>query len=459
MAKRCKIDQEQLDPSFDITPSELDVFSSPKGRNQIISTREVYYTPLGSIDNDGVILFDIPESRDEFTDLMQFWLSIGIKVLEADGTKIPATANYATENLPTEGGGAPKSTKDRQPILSTANDIFDCLFKRIGLEVNSVSVGSNHAFHPQISVIQKLLSHSEEVGKNHLKNAIGWFQDKGERLAEAVLTARYPFIAGSKDIKLMSRLTHDVFTTDRLLPPENRLKLRLERSSPEFWLIRSENSQKTFKVQWDSVRLSILRVKVAENVHQNIRNRFSSTNPYYLPYKRVDGRTFEVPRGSRYYRASNLFSGPLPERGMLVLTSPASLGNGKFSNNPVIFNASKTNISEVQFFVGERAVLPSPLQPKWAQGEWVAEYQQLLNVTGHAVNPVGCCIDYDSFGNDYCIFAARFKGFEGYQDGNISIELQFSDGDTQEPISGLFIAEFSSCMLIDSDKNVSRLDI
>ncbi len=227
MAKRRKIDQEQLEPSFEITLSELDVFSSPKGRNQIISTREVYYTPLGSSDNDGVILFDIPESRDEFTDLTQFWLSIGIKVLEADGTKIPATANYAVVNLPVEGGGAPKITKDRQPIPSTANDIFDCLFKRIGLEVNSVSIASNHAFHPQISVIQKLLSHSEEVGKNHLKNAIG-FQDKGERLAEAVLTARYPFIAGSKDIKLMSPLTPDVFTTDRLLPLENRLKLRME---------------------------------------------------------------------------------------------------------------------------------------------------------------------------------------------------------------------------------------
>ncbi len=204
--------------------------------------------------------------------------------------------------------------------------------------------------------------------------------------------------------------------------------------------------------------MSILRVKVVENVHQNIRNRFSSTNPYYLPYKRLDGRTFEIPRGSRYYRASNLFLGPLPERGMLVLTSPESLGNGKSSNNPVIFNACKTNIS-VQFFVGEQAVLPFPLQPKWAQGERVAEYQQLLNVTGLTLNPVGCCIDYDSFGNDYCIFAARFKGFEGYQEGNISIELQFSDGNTPEPISGLFIAEFSSCMLIDSDKNVSRLDI
>ncbi len=255
----------------------------------------------------------------------------------------------------------------------------------------------------------------------------------------------------------MARLTHDAFNSERLLPPGNRLKIQLERSSAEFCLIRHRNSTKRYKVKWTDVRLSALRVRVTENIKKSIEMHFKSGSPIYLPFTRTDGRSFEIAPGSRHYKAYNLFSGTLPDRALLVLQDPESLGNGAFSKSPVLFPAYNFKVSNIQFYVNERAVLPRPFLPKWKEGQYVYEYQHLLNVSGLSSGTDGSCLDYEAFGQDYGVFAVKLKGFEGLEEGSVSVELRFDEPTTQA-IACSMIPEFRSCVFLDTNGNVTQSD-
>ncbi len=253
---------------------------------------------------------------------------------------------------------------------------------------------------------------------------------------------------------MMTRLTQGVFNSTKLLPPDNRMKIRLIRSSPDFCLITSKDTPGKYRVKIVDARINISRVKVEEKVMKSIMMDIKCGVPIYLPFARVDSRSFEVPIGSRYYRASSLFSGTLPQMALLVLTEPDSLGNGSYTNNPVSFPAHKSGVSQIQFYIDERPVLARPFQPNWKEKKYVYEFTSLLRVTGLLENQVGSCIDYNGFGE---VFGVHLYGADGKQTGTVSVELRF-DNPTKESFSGLLIPQFRSCLTIDGSHNVQQID-
>jgi len=143
---------------------------------------------------------------------------------------------------------------------------------------------------------------------------------------------------------------------------------------------------------------------------------------------------------------------------MLVFTKPQCLGSGDYKENPVIFPAHASGVSRVNFFIDERSILPRPYEPRWGEdGNYIKEYQELLKVANLSGDPCGSSLDYQSFGRDFGVFAVRLKGFEGKETGTVSIEVAF-DRAVHECISCLFIAEFKSCVTIDSNRMVQQLD-
>jgi len=143
---------------------------------------------------------------------------------------------------------------------------------------------------------------------------------------------------------------------------------------------------------------------------------------------------------------------------MLVFTKPSCLGSGDYSENSVIFPAHSFNVGRVNFLIDERNVLPRPYEPKWgADGNFIKAYQGLLNVTNQSINPHGGSLDHRSFGLDFGVFAVRLRGFEGKETGTVSIEVGFDEA-VPECISALFIAEFKSCVTIDSNRMVQQFD-
>jgi len=278
-----------------------------------------------------------------------------------------------------------------------------------------------------------------------------------EGSSKAALRERFKFIAGSKELTMITQLSSDVFNCQRLLPPGNRMKIIVERQTSAYALIRKPETTTTYKVRWVRARIVATRVRVTEDVIRETNRMIGLGNPVFLPYSRTDARSFEIGVGLTYYRASALFSGSLPGKALLVLMDPNGLGSGGYDNNPMIFPAHSFGVSEVQFYVDDRAVLAKPYKPKWSIDSYLQEYQSLLKVMDLDRGDGGSCMKYETFGKDYGIFAVNLRGFEGRDRGVVSVELRFEEG-LKTSVAGLLIPEFRSCIMIDSDKNVSQND-
>ncbi len=256
---------------------------------------------------------------------------------------------------------------------------------------------------------------------------------------------------------MIGRLSHDVFNSSRLLFPGNSLRIQLDRSSPEFALIRKEGVADNYKIHWLDARCTVTRVRVSEQISRETERQLRLGKQIYLPFTRTDCRAFEIPLRSRNYRANALFSGPLPDRVLLILQDTNAISSGEYSTNPVIFPAAKYKLCEVQFLVDERQVLPQPYRPEWTNKNFLYEYQSLLSVMNLDGSLVGSSMDFNHFATDYGIFAANLRGFEGKERGNVSVQLAFSTG-LQSAAAGLMICEYRSCVILDQDKNVSQSD-
>ncbi len=158
--------QSLMDSTEQRGSSMLEIFSHPTSKDSIVSSRDVTFCPLSALDNNGPLIFDISASPDEFTNIAQTWLTMKVQVELSNGGKIPTTAEANADTTDDSGSLIPE--------VSIPNDFMDCLFRQITLEINSTRVGSDHYYHPHISVLENLLSHSEDVATTHLRHAICW---------------------------------------------------------------------------------------------------------------------------------------------------------------------------------------------------------------------------------------------------------------------------------------------
>lgn len=262
---------------------------------------------------------------------------------------------------------------------------------------------------------------------------------------------RYEHIEGSRTMHLVSRLSHDLFNSTRLLPPGHKLKVTLDRSSTEFSLIRDATNSRNYKIKFDEIKLTVPRVKISDSIARSTDMHFRNGSTIYLPFTRTDAKPFEIPRGSMTYRASSIYTGVLPERLILVFCDPESLGNGSYDNNPVIFPARKYGVSEVQFYLNESEVLAEPYKIDWEKNHYQESYQRVLRVMGLDQSLVGCYLSFIYYGRDHTIFAANMRDIAGVESGNVSVNVKFNNA-TNQAVAGLLIAEYRSCLMLDSGR-------
>ena len=446
-------DMDHVEVGVVYNRSELDLFTSPKELDPIDTSYDVSVLPITSLDNQGEVTFIIPPTTDEWTDLAQTTLAIVVQVVKEDGS-------YLEEELKHEvlegGRKGPKVT----PEVSIPNLFFAALIRKMIVELNGVEIGAgSHSHFPQISLIKCILNNSASYAERILKHGIGWDMDLGSQHRKTLDVARYDYIKGSRHLTLVATLNNDIFNTTRLIPPDITTRIRLERSTPEYALIRKEGLKQNFKIKWLQAQLTTKRIKLNDRVRTSISRGLNSKSPIYLPFTKLESRTFEIPQGAHYHRAHGIFQGVLPERVLLVILETEATGFGDYSCNPMVFPARDYNVSGIQFFVGDKAVLPEPYAPKWETGSYEKEFQALVKVMGINTNPAvgGTVLSYKWFGRDYGIFAANIRGHDGKNQGMVSVEVRFSKG-APKTLAGMIIGEFKSCAVINEEKKIETID-
>ena len=238
------------------------------------------------------IEFVILPQTENYTDLSQSYLYLRCRILRAGvGNNIEAGKKVA-------------------PV----NNFFHSMLSSIDLYLNNKLVTSNMDTYPYRVYLENLFSFGSDVKQNQLRAGEFWYQDATGKFAawdSAEFKARIAAVEESKPLELMGRLHLDLAMQEKYLPNGIEISLRLNRASPQFCRMVSEDPVYPSVVKIDVAKVSVRIVQLLPTVTNDL-NQVIAQKQAKFPIRRVEVQAFTINTGLRSKIEDHLFQGQLP---------------------------------------------------------------------------------------------------------------------------------------------------
>ena len=176
----------------------------------------------------------------------------------------------------------------------------------------------------------------------------------------------YPFTDKANSLgtgitfSLYGKLAIDLFTCEKLLLPNTKVRIKLIRARPNFYML-SDNPNVSLKIV--DCSLFTRRVLVAEPNHQYLQWNLER-EPAHYNYMETIARTFIIPSRQNQFIQEDVFNNA-PIRRIAVAMNTNSAVAGSFYENP--FNYQQFHLRELRIIRGGRAIISldttSPCRP------------------------------------------------------------------------------------------------
>ena len=148
----------------------------------------------------------------------------------------------------------------------------------------------------------------------------------------------YPFIDRANSLgseisfSLYGRIAIDLFTCEKLLPTKTKVRIKLIRARPNFYML-SDNPSVSLKIV--DCSLFTRRILVAEPNHQYLQWNLER-EPAHYNYMETIARTFIILSRQNQFIQENVFNNaPIRRRAVAMHTNSANAGS--FHENPFIY--------------------------------------------------------------------------------------------------------------------------
>ena len=103
----------------------------------------------------------------------------------------------------------------------------------------------------------------------------------------------------------------DMFDTDRFLPPNVDIKIKLVRSAEKFVFLQDPTAAKPFKIVLKDVKLHMRKVLPTLMLRESFKNKLLK-EPCYLPFSATRLRHYVIPQSMSSFNIANIANGTLP---------------------------------------------------------------------------------------------------------------------------------------------------
>ena len=148
--------------------------------------------------------------------------------------------------------------------------------------------------------------------------------------ANTGLQKRIAVISQSKTSELFGRLHLDLFQQEKYLPNGIEIRLRLNRSSPNFCFTGGNNAPNA-KIVLETVSLHVRNVELLPVVANDLNQAIAQQN-MKIPIRRVEVKTFTIGNGIQSKDEDHLFQGQLPKRVFIAMVTNAAFNGGYASS-------------------------------------------------------------------------------------------------------------------------------
>ena len=434
----------------DSTDKGLAVHAPVDVETGLIDGSNVIYHSVSPIANTGPIEFIVPRDNECSFILNQTRLSGFFIVEDTEGNKV--------------------TSADK---ISLVNHFTACLFSQVEVYLNGTQVCdlSSANSYPWRMFIQSYLSYSDAVKDSYLA-AEGFYKsnpseannDNFDDLSTTKgLQLRKKLILDNKKVYFNTRLGVDLFYSDRFLPPNIDIKIKLIRNKETFGLLYEPTTgtpavTKNYRIVLKDLKLHMRKVLPTLQERDNYKARLMKS-PCYLPYKASKLRHFTIPSGVGSHTVSNVATGILPKTVIFAMISSKAM-NLDTTANP--FNFQHFNLTSFNIKKNGQNVFPKAIECNFEDGNWVDLYRHLYDSLGvqHGNNSFGLTIQHFVQGKTFLaadLNPDQCNLYHTHPDnfGNLDLELTFKKN-LDDPIYVFAYMIYNSGIKIDQYQQVFK---
>ena len=415
----------------------LDLFSVPPTQTAVRDGQWVEYHPLATLAPNAPIEFIVSGATADYIDMNNSYLHVKAKVTKNDGSA----------PLAAEVGFAP------------VNYWMHSLFSQVDVLLNDTLVTPSENTYPYRAYIESTLNYGREAKETHLTSAL-YYQDTAEQLdsrdetLNAGFKKRHDHAHQGRVVDMEGRLHCDIFHQNRLIMNGVDVKIRLIPSKSSFNLIGPDDTYRSI-ITHASFFARKIRLNPAVALAQA---KALEIAPAKYPVKRVVVKTFTVPRGNASVVQDNLFLSQTPNRLVIGLVASDAF-NGSIITNP--FHFATHDVSFLSLYLDGKQVPSKPLQPNFAEGQFIRSYYNSMVASGLANRDAGSNISRDDFAGGFALYSLDLTPsllddnelFELVKSGALRLEIKFSRAQNAS-LTVVVWAEMDNMIEIDRSRQV-----
>ena len=300
--------------------------------DDVLSSHEQQTYPRTSLDENS-IEFEFQTDRNNYTDLRQTYLSLVLKLVKHRGFD-SHKKEAKEEHNEAEDKKADAADDNEVPLIIHVNNIMHSIFSNVEVYINNQQIYNSNGLYAHKSYISNNFKGaiSEYKGVLHCEGYD--FEANPEDamdnpLEDPFFSRRMKMFSRPDGFKLYGEVGVDFFTTSELLYPNMKVRIRLIRARPNFYMI-SDNPNVSLGIVDCSLYNRGITLK--DDYHKK-RMDMLAYSPVEYNYLETLAKTFIIPARQNQFIQENIFNNA-PIRRIAIAMNTNSAFTGSFTENP-----------------------------------------------------------------------------------------------------------------------------
>ena len=304
--------------------------------DDVLSPHEQEIYPTTSLD-ENCIDFEFQTDQNYYVDLRQSFLALKLKFVKGRGYDTydskEKKKEHKDESVVFTETGTDDSDDEEGARVTYVNNLLQSIFSNVEVYINNQQIYNSNGLYAHKSYISNNFKGAitEYKGVLHCER-YDYEQDPEDivnPLPGSFFTRRMKLLSRPDGFMLYGKLGFDFFSTSELLYPNMKIRLRLIRARPNFYMI-SDNPN----VSLGTVDCSRYTRRIApkDDYHKK-RMDMLAYAPVEYKYLEILAKTFIIPARQNQFIQENFFNNA-PIRRIAIAMNTNSAFTGSFTENP-----------------------------------------------------------------------------------------------------------------------------
>ena len=323
--------------------------------DDVLSSHEQETYSTTSLD-ENCIEFEFQTDRNYYIDLRQTYLALKLKLVKGCGYETYKTKELKKEHKE-EAKAEEEETAEEEPVplVTHVNNILHSIFSNVEVYINNQQIYKSNGLYAHKSYISNNFKRAISEYKGVLHCEVYDYEEFPDEIMEAPLsepffTRRMKMFSRPDGFMLYGKLGVDFFSSSELLYPNTKIRLRLIRARPNFYMI-SYNPNVSLGIV--DCSLYTRRIALKDDYHKKRMDILAYT-PVEFNFLETLAKTFIIPARQNQFIQENIFINA-PARRIAIAMNTNSAFTGSYTENP--FWYQQFDLRQIRILIGAQPVV------------------------------------------------------------------------------------------------------